>query len=63
MVSWEFLFLIVNKLSTVKEFVEMVKILFQDAKTFIYLNGNTKGWMHGMVAQFRSIKIPLKSIR
>jgi hypothetical protein len=40
-VSWEFLFLTMKKLSIVKEFVEMVKLLFKDIKTSIYFNGNT----------------------
>jgi hypothetical protein len=31
-VSWEFLFLTMKKLGIMKEFVEMVKLLFQDAK-------------------------------
>jgi hypothetical protein len=51
-VSWQFLFLTMKKLGIVKEFVEMVKLLFQDAKTFICFNGNIIGWLHGMMAQF-----------
>ncbi len=59
-VSWEFLFLTMKKLSIVKEFVEMVKLLFKDVKTSIYFNGNTIGWMHGIVAQYWQIKHSIK---
>jgi hypothetical protein len=39
-VSWDFLFLAMRMLGFAKEFLDTVKLLFQDAKSSIYCNSN-----------------------
>jgi hypothetical protein len=39
-VSWDFLFLAMKRLGMDDEFIDTIKLLFQDAKSSSYLNGN-----------------------